>query len=46
MLPQGVKLPLRKHIKSVWERLLSDGSKIVVIIDSNHHMEYVLVTYK
>jgi hypothetical protein len=44
MLPSGVKLPLRRHIKVAWERLLPDGNKLVVTA-KNNDMEYVVVTY-
>lgn len=44
MLPSGVKLPLRRHIKIVWERLLPDGNKLVVTA-KNDDMEYTVVTY-
>ena len=44
MLPSGVKLPLRRNIKLVWERLLPDGNKLVITA-KHDDMEYVVVTY-
>ena len=44
MLTSGVKLPLRRHINFVWERLLPDGNKLLITA-KNDDMEYVVVTY-